>query len=148
MNFTLLATMNLTPKSTIALWKVRRIQGLVWLSCNIISDKKLYHYSWSLSKGKSGHCGRWPGINKMLFEFLLIVWMLEEDIELGKECLGTIKFIHLNYWLKKLRSCRICTRLYCWVMVDQVGPGGEILNHVVGMAVDFRMFRMQNVGSN
>ena len=28
--------------------------------------------------------------------------MLKEDIELGKECLGIIKFIHLNYWLEKL----------------------------------------------
>ena len=28
--------------------------------------------------------------------------MLKQDIVLGKECLGTIKFIHLNYWLTKL----------------------------------------------
>ena len=27
--------------------------------------------------------------------------MLKEDIEFGKECLGTIKFVNLNYWLEK-----------------------------------------------
>ena len=54
MNFTLFGYNDLTPESTIALWKLRRIQGLVWLSCNIISDKNLYHCSWSLSKANSG----------------------------------------------------------------------------------------------
>ena len=28
--------------------------------------------------------------------------MLKEEIELGKECLSTIKFVHLNYWLEKI----------------------------------------------
>ena len=32
---------------------------------------------------------------------------------IGLRLLGIIKFTHLNYWLKKDHSCRICTRLRC-----------------------------------
>ena len=28
--------------------------------------------------------------------------MLKENIELGEECLGTIKFVHQNHWLVKI----------------------------------------------
>ena len=40
-----------------------------------------------------------------------------------RKFLGTIKFVHLNYWLEKSLSCKICTRLYRCVMVDELGPG-------------------------
>ena len=40
-----------------------------------------------------------------------------------RKLLGTIKFVHLNYWLEKSLSCKIYTRLYRCVMVDELGPG-------------------------